>query len=37
MENQNTNVKVILRTRPTPSFATKNIGLDAMENVLYTV
>jgi len=37
MENQNTNVKVVLRTRPTPSFAIKNIALDALENVIFII
>ena len=34
MAIQNTNVKVVLRTLPTPSFAIKNIALDALENVM---
>lgn len=32
-ENSNT-IKVILRSRPTQNFATKNIVLDAMDNVI---
>ncbi len=33
-ENSNT-IRVILRSRPTQNFATKNIILDSMENVTY--
>ena len=31
-----TQIKVVVRTRPTQSFASKNIILDTLENVLYT-
>jgi hypothetical protein len=31
-ETENT-IRVVLRTRPTQNFATKNIALDSMDNV----
>ena len=30
-----TQIKVVVRTRPTQSFAAKNIILDTLENVIY--
>ena len=33
-ENQN-KIRVILRSRPTQNFATKNISLDSLENVRF--
>jgi len=33
-ENSNT-IRVILRSRPTQNFATKNISLDSMDNVKF--
>jgi hypothetical protein len=33
MEQDNNTIKVVLRTRPTQHFATKNITLDSLENV----
>jgi hypothetical protein len=35
-ENSST-IKVILRSRPTQNFATKNIVLDSMENVIILI
>jgi len=33
MSETETNIRVVLRTRPTQHFASKNIALDAIENV----
>jgi hypothetical protein len=33
MSESETSIRVVLRTRPTQNFATKNISLDTMENV----
>lgn len=32
-----TQIKVVVRTRPTQAFASKNITLDTLENVTYII
>jgi hypothetical protein len=35
MSETETSIRVVLRTRPTQNFATKNIGLDTMDSVQF--
>ena len=34
LEKNNDNIRVVIRTRPTPNYATKNLSLDTMDNAI---